>query len=125
MKKKHDSEPIRYRIIYELLRDSNPKTLTEIRDNLDLSKELVYHHLKNLRRDLIVTEKNKKYLLQKFYYDDNIQDILNSQMKTIILTIFKELQGDYKNDELVKAVNNNLALFTYLFTLEVKVESKS
>ena len=121
-KKTIDSEDsTRFKIIFTLLRKGESMTLTELRDDLNLDKELVYHHLKKLKEEYIIAEIDKQYSLHNFFYDDNVMEILNSQMKSIILTILRELHDiEYTEEELQKAIQNNLEIFIQTFAVEIQ-----
>lgn len=118
---KNDTESTRFKIIYALLRKENPLTLTELSKELKFDKELVFHHLKKLKEDYLIAETDdKKYTLQTFFYDDNIMEILNSGMKSIVLTILRELKDmEYTEEQLENAVKNNLQLFIETFAIEI------
>ena len=122
-KKTIDSEDsTRFKIIFTLLRNDDPLTLTEISKQAELDKELVFHHLKKLKDDLLIAElEDKTYMAQPFFYEENIMEILNSQMKSIILTILRELQcsAEYNQEDLEKAIKNNLEMFIQTFSIQI------
>ena len=112
----------RFKIIFTLLRNDDPLTLTEISKQAELDKELVFHHLKKLKDDLLIAElEDKTYMAQPFFYEENIMEILNSQMKSIILTILRELQcsAEYNQEDLEKAIKNNLEIFIQTFSIQI------
>jgi len=116
-----DEASTRFKIIFTLLNKDEPMTLTELRDELKLDKELVYHHLKKLKDEFIVADVDKKYTLHDFFYDENVMEALNSQMKTVVLTILREMKDlDYTEEDLQKAVQNNLELFVQTFSIEIQ-----
>ena len=109
----------RFKIMFTLLQKKEPLTLSEIAKKAQLDKELVYHHLKKLKEDLLLAElDDKTYTAQPMFYDENTMEILNNQMKSIILTILRELQEIYSDEQLEKAVKNNLEIFIQTFAIQ-------
>ena len=111
----------RLKIIFQLRKSTQPMTLTELTKELQLDKELVFHHLKNLKEEFVVAElPDKTYTLQSFFYDDNTMEDLNGLMKLIITRILRELgETDYTEDQLGEALKNNLQLFIETFSIEI------
>jgi len=120
--KTESDDTTRFKIMFTLLRENEPLTLTAIAKESNLDKELVFHHLKKLKDDLLVAQlDDKTYMAQPFFYDENVMDILNSSMKSIILTILRELQctTQYTEEELGHAIKNNLEVFIQTFSIEI------
>ena len=110
----------RLKIIAQLRKKDEPMTLTELRDELKLDKELVFHHLKRLKDEFIVAELNKKYTLHPFFYDEGTMEDLNDLMKLIIKRIIRELgETEYTEDQMEEAVKNNLQVFIETFAIEI------
>ena len=113
----------RLKIIYALMRNKEPMTLTEIARETKLDKELVFHHLPKLKEDWVIAElENKTYSCQSFVYDDDITEDLNNLMKVIVKIILREIKQeipDIPEDELEKAVKNNLEAFIQTFAIEI------
>lgn len=114
-----DFDSTRLKIIYTIW-SNKPMTIADISKKLNIDKELVFHHLKKLKNEFILIEIDKKYTLQTFFYDANIMEILNYQMKSIILIILKELHYIKDENELIKAIENNLETFIQTFSIELK-----
>ena len=117
----NDNISTRFKIINELLEKKEPLNLTAISKNLKLDKELVFHHLKNLKEEYIVAETDdKEYVLQSIFYDENVMEILDSGMKSIVLTILRELKNtEYEEEQLIDAVRNNLQVYIENFAIEI------
>lgn len=110
----------RFKIMFTLIKNKIPINLTELAKQAQLDKELVFHHLKRLKDDLLVAElEDKTYTAQPFFYDENAMEILNNQMKSIILTMLRELQETYADEQLEKAIKNNLEIFIQTFAIEI------
>jgi len=110
----------RLKIITQLRQNNEPATLTQLSKELKLDKELVFHHLKKLKQQYVIAEIDKTYTLQPFFYDENVMEILNSGMKSIVLTILRELgDTDYTEEQLEDAVRNNLELFIETFAIQI------
>lgn len=110
----------RFKIMFTLIKNKIPINLTELAKQAQLDKELVFHHLKRLKDDLLVAElEDKTYTAQPMFYDENAMEILNNQMKSIILTMLRELQVTYSDEQLEKAVKNNLEIFIQTFAIEI------
>ncbi|GAH26821.1 unnamed protein product, partial [marine sediment metagenome] len=84
---------------------------------------LVFHHLPKLKEDWLIAElENKTYACQPFLYDDDVTEDLNNLMKVIVKTILREIKEgipDIPEDELEKAVKNNLEVFIQTFAIEI------
>lgn len=117
----NNDESTRSKIIYALLDKEEPINLTELSKELKIDKELAFHHLKKMKDDFLVAETDeKKYTLQPFFYDENLMEILNCVMKSIVLTILKELKDtEYTEEQLEDAVKNNLQLFIETFAINI------
>jgi len=110
----------RFKIMFTLIKNKIPINLTELAKQAQLDKELVFHHLKRLKDDLLVAElEDKTYTAQPMFYDENAMEILNNQMKSIILTMLRELQVTYSDEQLEKAIKNNLEIFIQTFAIEI------
>jgi len=113
----------RLKIIHALIQKKEPMTLTEIAKESELDKELVFHHLPKLKEDWLIAElENKTYACQSFFYDDDITEDLNNLMKVIVKMILRDIRAeipDIPEDELEKAVKNNLECFIQTFAIEI------
>lgn len=113
----------RLKIIITLMKKEEPMTLTEIAKETKLDKELVFHHLPKLKEDWLIAElENKTYACQSFFYDGDVLEDLNNLMKVIVKMILKEIKQeipDIPEDELEKAVKNNLEVFIQTFAVEI------
>jgi len=113
----------RLKIVHALIQKKEPMTLTEIAKETQLDKELVFHHLPKLKQDWLIAElENKTYACQSFFYDNDITEDLNNLMKVIVKMILRDIKGEIPGipqDELEKAVKNNLEVFIQIFAVEI------
>ena len=80
-----ETDSTRFKILFTLIRNDNPMTLTEIAKETKLDKELVFHHLPKLKKDNLLLELNDKtYIAQPLFYEDDVMEDLNSLMKILI-----------------------------------------
>ena len=118
-----ETDSTRFKILFTLIRNDNPMTLTEIAKETKLDKELVFHHLPKLKKDNLLLELNDKtYIAQPLFYEDDVMEDLNSLMKILIKIMLRELKEDMKGfppEEIEKAVKNNLELFIQTFSIEI------
>ena len=117
-----EADSTRFKILFTLIRNDNPMTLTQIAKEAKLDKELVFHHLPKLKEDWLVLELDKTYIAQPFFYDDGIMEDLAALMKILVKIMLREIKEDMKecpSEEIEKAVKNNMGLFIQTFNIEL------
>ena len=123
IKKIAETDSTRFKILFTLIRNDNPMTLTEIAREAKLDKELVLYYLPKLKKDWLILElEDKTYIAQPFFYEDEIMEDLTALMKTLVKIILRELKEDMKgcpSEEVEKAIKNNLELFIQTFSIEI------
>ena len=118
-----ETDSTRFKILFTLIRNDNPMTLTEIAREAKLDKELVLYYLPKLKKDWLILElEDKTYIAQPFFYENEIMEDLTALMKILVKMMLRELKEDMKgcpSDEIEKAIKNNLELFIQTFSIEI------
>ena len=118
-----ETDSTRFKILFTLIHNTDPMTLTEIAKEAKLDKELVFHHLPKLKKDWLILElEDKTYIAQPFFYENEIMEDLTALMKILVKIILRELKEDMRgcpSDEIEKAIKNNMELFIQTFSIEI------
>lgn len=121
--KKNRIESTRFKILFTLIHNTDPMTLTEIAKETEIDKELVFHHLPKLKKDWLILElEDKTYIAQPFFYENEIMEDLTALMKILVKIMLRKLKEDMEgcpSEEIEKAIKNNLELFIQTFGVEI------
>ena len=118
-----EDDDTNFKIMFSLINAEKPLTLTEISNDVELQPNLVFYHLKNLKKKYIVLEtEDKEYYCQPFITDDYVMEDIDSLLIMIIKTITREIErdDDITEKKLGEAVLENLKMYMKIFELIVQ-----
>jgi predicted transcriptional regulator len=122
MQKKNDTENIRFKIVYSLIKNKKPMKLSEIAKETDLRDHHVLYHLKKLKEEYLVIEvEDKEYVCQPFLIDNIVYEDLKNLMSVIIRIITREIElpDDCSENKRVVSIIKNLEAFIRNYSSEI------
>lgn len=117
-----DTESIRFKIVYSLIKNKKPMKLSEIAKETDLRDHHVLYHLKKLKEEYLVIEvEDKEYVCQPFLTDNGVYEDLKDLMSVIIRIITREIElpENCPEDKRVLSTIKNLEAFIRSYSAEI------
>lgn len=110
-----------FAIMFTLINAEKPMTLSEVAKELDIPANLVFYHIKILKkRHLILETGDKQYTCQPIFLEDASED-LDMLMLLMIKIIVREIIIESPTEKtLSKAVIENLRMYLKRFEIEIE-----
>ena len=115
-----DDDSNRFAILLILINSDKPLSLSEISKNLDLPTNLIFYHLKSLKKEHIILEnEDKRYTCQPFFKDEDLIDDIDALLLMIIKIFSRNIEIDRPTEKhLFRAVMDNLRIYLDIFEVE-------